>query len=42
MSIEEFFARIDASEKAYQEGNVISSEQLRKEMKTINTLDNNQ
>ena len=33
ISLEEFYARIDASEKAVQEGKMISGEQLRKEIK---------
>lgn len=33
ISLKEFYAKIDASEKAYKEGKTISSEQLRKEIK---------
>ena len=33
ISLEEFYARIDASEKAVREGKMISGEQLRKEIK---------
>lgn len=34
ISLQEFYARIDASEKAYQEGKTISSGDLRKEIKS--------
>lgn len=34
MDIETFYAKIDASEKAYQEGNIISQSVLEKEITT--------